>query len=178
MLPSVSLTGPPSAETDRTGGNAVESSVTSGMASLSTTGRSWDCQDLETVWFTIRPQRMPRNFPCIVVGVVYHPPGAKDRLMLDHIIGCVDHITLQHPNAGVIICGDFNQLKDSYLKSSCQLKQVVTSPTRLAGNVGQGVHQHGCPLCRYQRTPPCREIRPPSGAVQGHPRGHLQASCM
>lgn len=51
--------------------------------------------------------------------------------MLDHIIGCVDHITLQHPNAGVIICGDFNQLKDSYLKSSCQLKQVVTSPTRL-----------------------------------------------
>ena len=41
MLPSVSLTGPPSAETDRTGGSAVESSATSGMASLSTTGRSW-----------------------------------------------------------------------------------------------------------------------------------------
>ena len=24
---------------------------------------------------------------------------------------------------------------------------------------------------------PCGEIRPPSGAVQGGPRGHLQASC-
>ena len=51
--------------------------------------------------------------------------------MLDHIIGCVDHITLQRPNAGVIICRDFNQLKDSYLKNICQLKQVVTSPTCL-----------------------------------------------
>ena len=38
-----------------------------------------------------------------------------------------------------------------------------------AGNVGQGVHQHGCPLCRYQHTPPWGDqttewccARPPS----------------
>lgn len=90
-----------------------------------------DSRELESLWFTIRPKRMPREFPCLTFGVVYHPPGAKDKPMVDHIIQCVDHITRKHPNTGIIICGDVNKLKDSYLKSSCQLKQVVSSPTRL-----------------------------------------------
>lgn len=90
-----------------------------------------DCKELETLWFTIRPQRMPRDFPCITFGIIYHPPTAKDKPMVDHIIRCVDNIARSHPNTGIVICGDFNRLKDSYLKSSCLLKQVVTSPTRL-----------------------------------------------
>lgn len=33
--------------------------------------------ELETLWLTTRPQCMPREFPCLTVGIVYHPPKPR-----------------------------------------------------------------------------------------------------
>ena len=88
-----------------------------------------DILDLETMWITLRPQKMPRNFTHITVGTVYHPPGSDDWKMTQHLVSCIDTIRNKYPLTGIVVCGDFNHMKDSYFKSSCNLKQLITSPT-------------------------------------------------
>ena len=34
--------------------------------------------DLETLWITIRPPKMPRDHPQVTIGTIYHPPGSYD----------------------------------------------------------------------------------------------------
>ena len=34
------------------------------------------CPDHESLWLKLRPYRLPREYSCIVVGLVYHPPQA------------------------------------------------------------------------------------------------------
>ena len=41
--------------------------------------------NLETLWLTIRPPKMPRHHPQITICTVYHPPGSDDWTMLNHI---------------------------------------------------------------------------------------------
>jgi len=65
----------------------------------------------------------------VVVGTIYHPPSADDRAMTTHILHCLDTVTHDHPYAGVILVGDFNQLRDAALLSYPP-RQVVKSPTR------------------------------------------------
>ena len=48
--------------------------------------------------------------------------------MTTHILDCLD-TTRDHPYAGVVLLGDFNQLRDAALLSY-PLRQVVKSPTR------------------------------------------------
>jgi len=47
--------------------------------------------------------------------------------MTAHILNCLETITRDHPNAGVILLGDFNRLHDVSLLAY-PLKQVVRSP--------------------------------------------------
>ena len=81
----------------------------------------------ETVWLLYRQSRMPRAVSHVVV--VYHPPSADDRAMTSHILDCLDTVARDHPHAGVILLGDFNQLHDVALLSY-PLRQVVKSATR------------------------------------------------
>ena len=98
-----------------------------------------DSKNLETLFITTRPKMMPRCFTHITVGVVYHPPSnnnpAGDWTMSKHLCDCVDHILKIYPHSGIIICGDFNHMRDSYLKSSYQLKQLVVKPTHLKSKI-------------------------------------------
>ena len=87
-------------------------------------------RDLETIWLTIRPRTLPRGVSNILLGLLYHPPDAKDGPMLNHIAKCLDHILAKHPDSGIIICGDTNRLKDHRLRTGYQLKQLVKEPTR------------------------------------------------
>ncbi len=89
-----------------------------------------DDQMLETIWVTVAMQRLPREISNITIGLIYHPPGNKDRPMLDHIAGCIDHIHQKYPDTGVLLCGDFNQLKDSRIQRDLHLMQLVQKPTR------------------------------------------------
>ena len=71
----------------------------------------------EAVWINSRPRHLPRQFSCIAVGCIYHPPDADNTSMHDYLINCIDHILRMHPSCGVIVTGDFNQLRDSFLRS-------------------------------------------------------------
>ena len=50
--------------------------------------------------------------------------------MRDHIITCVDTVIRSHPECGVIITGDFNQLQDNFLRTHYRFVQVVEVVTR------------------------------------------------
>ena len=65
-------------------------------------------RDLETIWLTIRPRTLPRGVSNILLGLLYHPPDAKDGPMLNHIVKCMDHTLAKHPDSGIIIGGDTN----------------------------------------------------------------------
>jgi len=84
---------------------------------------------VETVWLLYRRPRMPRAVSHVVIGAVYHPPSADDNVMTTHILSCLDTVTRDHPHAGVVLLGDFNQLRDAALLSY-PLPQVVKSATR------------------------------------------------
>jgi len=84
---------------------------------------------MEAVWLLYRRPRMPRQLSHVAVGAIYHPPNADGRTMIDYIVQCLDTITRDHPNAGVVLLGDFNKLRDNALLAY-PLRQVVRSPTR------------------------------------------------
>ncbi len=99
---------------------------------LSIPYKEWsDLEDpaFETKWITLRPKKLPREYPHLLVGVIYHPT-TQHREMTEHIIKSVDHILSHHPVCGIVLVGDFNQLPDHGIISQCKLKQIVTKPTR------------------------------------------------
>ena len=86
--------------------------------------------DLETLWLTVYPAKLPRNISCIIIGIVYHPPNANHSTLYNHLSDSLDKILSVHPNAGIFLTGDFNKFKDNYVKQSYNLKQLVKEPTR------------------------------------------------
>ena len=49
--------------------------------------------------------------------------------MRDHLITCVDSVIRKHPECGVIITGDFNQMNDSFLKTHYKFSQIIKVAT-------------------------------------------------
>ncbi len=91
--------------------------------------------EVESVWVTIRPRKLPREVPMIAIGVLYMPPGCtarprKDREYVSHILHSLDTISHKHPETGICVVGDFNHMKDKYIKTF-PLKQIVKSPTHM-----------------------------------------------
>jgi len=87
--------------------------------------------DVESVCLLYRQPRMPHVLSHVAVGAIYYPPSADDRTVITHILNSLDNISCDHPQSGIVLMGDFNQLRDSSLLSY-PLKQVVKSPTRNA----------------------------------------------
>ena len=88
--------------------------------------------NIEAIWITIRPKRLPRQVSMITLGVLYMPPGSsvrprRDAQHVSHIIHCLDTICKSHPDTGILVIGDFNHMKDKYIKSF-PLKQIVNVP--------------------------------------------------
>ena len=86
--------------------------------------------DIESLWLTVHPKKLPRSVSCIAVGVIYHPPGANNFLLYQHICSSLDKILTKHPEAGIILLGDFNHFKDSQLKGAYKLNQIINKSTR------------------------------------------------
>ena len=78
---------------------------------------SFKCPDhlqhpvLEVLWVRLTPKRLPRGFPCLVIGVIYHPPNADDREMLSYLSTSLTTIESDYPGCGLMLAGDFNRLK-------------------------------------------------------------------
>ncbi len=116
---------------------------------------------LDTIWITIRPQRMPRDFTHITIGAIYHPPKANDWTMSQHIATCVDKVRQKYLRSGFIILGDFNHMSDSYIKRTCSLHQIVTKPTHMNSTIdlcytnmrdyyGPPTHEPGIGISKHQ----------------------------
>ena len=89
--------------------------------------------NFECLWLWLRPSRLPRPFSGIAICAVYHPPGLPQndhQLIKEYLSSTIDSLCNQHPNCGIILLGDFNDLDTSPLLSHHHLKQVVKAPTR------------------------------------------------
>ena len=93
--------------------------------------------DPEVLWLNVRPRRLPRGFSSIIIGVVYHPPGADNKSMRDYIRDCLTKIEPSHPNCGIIIAGDFNKLDAKCTMHLFQLKHLIKFPKRGANTLDQ-----------------------------------------
>ncbi|XP_028403413.1 uncharacterized protein LOC114526110 [Dendronephthya gigantea] len=86
--------------------------------------------EIESQWFLIKMDRLPRGINSIILGTVYHPPQSDDHALRTHIFKCLDSSLANHPNSAVLVLGDFNQFKPGNLCNSFRLKTLVTKPTR------------------------------------------------
>ena len=82
-------------------------------------------EELEVIWIKVMPKRLPRKFSCILLAVVYYTQHLDYLKIRDHIITGIDCIIRKHPECGIVITGDFNQLKTHY-----RFVQVVRTATR------------------------------------------------
>ena len=85
------------------------------------------------IWLLLKPPRTPRPYSTVAVAIVYYPPGqsaeqASD--MTEYLTTCIDNVLCQRPSSGIIIGGDFNQLKLKELCNRFNQKRSVTKPTR------------------------------------------------
>ena len=71
---------------------------------------SYESNNLETVWLLCHETRMPRCLSHILIGAVYHPPNANHHYMLAYIIDCLDQLSKDHQQLGIILLGDFNSI--------------------------------------------------------------------
>ncbi len=86
----------------------------------------------EVLWLKLTPKRL-RKYSCILVGVVYHPPGADNCDLREYLITCIDITLRSYPECGALIpvLGDLNQMHDSFLSTHYGYRQVVNKPTQL-----------------------------------------------
>ena len=91
---------------------------------------SLEVPELEVIWIKIMPTKLPRKFSCILVACVYYTQHTDYSQMRYHLIMGIDTMIRKHPECGVIITCDFNQLNDNFLKVHYRFVQVVNVVTR------------------------------------------------
>ena len=88
--------------------------------------------DLEVLWVRVTPPRHPRQAASVIYCVVYHPPRSPlKETLLEHLINTSDLLKTRFPCAKIVLCGDFNEIKDEELQNPLHLLQVVDFPTHL-----------------------------------------------
>ena len=97
----------------------------------------FDNPNIESPWLAIRPHRLPRHTSVILLAVICHPTDSTavdNEVLLKHLQSSTDSIFANHPDALVIITGDFNpnstNLKDSVISRHLGLSQLVKCNTR------------------------------------------------
>ena len=85
---------------------------------------------LEVIWLKLRPKRLPRRIPCILLACIYYTENTDYITIRDHMLTSIDSVIREHPDCGLVITGDFNQMSDNFLKTHYRLVQVVDIPTR------------------------------------------------
>ena len=86
--------------------------------------------DHEVIWLKLKPVRLPRGIPCIILCNLYHPPKGNDQDLINYLYESLTTIEARFTNCGIIILGDFNKLNLSRIKNSFKLCQIVKFPTR------------------------------------------------
>ena len=89
-----------------------------------------EVHDLEVMWIKVMPKKTSRKFSCILVACLYYTPKTEYLKIRDHLITNIDTVMRKHPECRVIITGDFNQLRDNFMKIHYRYFQVVNVVTR------------------------------------------------
>ena len=76
------------------------------------------------------PKRLPRTVSCILIACIYYTQQTDYLKMREHIITSIDAVIRKHPDCGIIVTGDFNQLNDNFLKTHYPFVQIVNVGTR------------------------------------------------
>ena len=90
-------------------------------------------EQFEMIWISIRPHVLPRPLSIIIIAVVYCPPwhdSNTKKLLIDHIIACIDILNKRYTCPGYLIMGDFNSLAIDFFRSRLNLKPTVKINTR------------------------------------------------
>ena len=92
---------------------------------------------IESLWLSLRPKRLPRSISIILVAVIYHTTssGASENWDLyNHIQSNVDAFLRNHPDALVLVTGDFNPTSTGFdvnrVKRLTGLSQIIRVTTR------------------------------------------------
>ena len=90
------------------------------------------CDDHETLWIRVRPDRLPRGTSCLIAAVIYHPKqwSSNDLSLRVHLFNSLAAAEAKYQNCAFIICGDFNRFNTKSLENHFCLKQIVKVPTR------------------------------------------------
>ena len=84
------------------------------------------CDDFESLWLKVRPAKLPRQISSILVAVIYRPDNMKDQNLLEqHIVDTADSFLVKHPDAGLIITGDYNRMCTKSISCKLGVKQLV-----------------------------------------------------
>ncbi|KAI3374145.1 hypothetical protein L3Q82_006004 [Scortum barcoo] len=86
------------------------------------------CKDIELLAVSMRPYYLPREFTHALTVVVYIPPSANADAACDVLLSAVSRLQTQHPDALLLISGDFNHASPS--SSLPKFTQYVTCHTR------------------------------------------------
>ena len=81
---------------------------------------------IESLWMSVRPNRLPRSIPVLLLAVIYHSTSrdaTENCKLYNHIQGNVDLFLLNHPDALVMICGDFNPVSTGF--NANRIKQIL-----------------------------------------------------
>ena len=98
--------------------------------------RELESTEHEAVWVWCKPSAMPRAYSCIIFASIYYPESAKNhRDLVTYLQKTVDHLRAFYGNPAIVLAGDFNQTKKSWLVSCLSLKQVVNFPTHESGSI-------------------------------------------
>jgi hypothetical protein len=85
----------------------------------------------------VRPRYLPRSISVILLEVIYHTTSSgalENSELYNHIQSNVDAFFYRHPDAVVIVTGDFNPtstgFNNKHLKRISGLTQIINVPTR------------------------------------------------
>jgi len=84
--------------------------------------------DIELLAVSMRPNYLPREFSHVIVVAAYVPPSANAEAACDVIHSATSRLLTQHPNALLLLSGDFNHAPPSSTLPT--FPQYVTCPTR------------------------------------------------
>ena len=89
-----------------------------------------EVDDLEVMWIKVMQKKPPRQLSCILVACLYYTPKTEYLKLRDKLITSIDTVMRKHLECGMIITGDFNQLRDNFMKTHYRFVQVVNVVTR------------------------------------------------
>ena len=81
--------------------------------------------EIETLWITIRPPKLPIYTSNIICVCVCHPPQVNHNDLRLHLNKGLDDISSKHTSSGFLIIGDFNRFLDRYNTTPHRLCQIV-----------------------------------------------------